>query len=116
MVLRDSTWRHVSAHSRVPTHDSCVAIRPNGLAPKRERGGSPPRGPLRAHGRDWNPSPQDFVRLLEMAFGRRMIDWMRAVPRAVEVVPQRCGAATSTVWGTRLPHEWAVVEGQLPSR
>ena len=26
------------------------------------------------YGRDWNPSPQDFVRPLEMASGRKMID------------------------------------------
>ena len=38
-------------------------------------------------GRDWIPSPQDFVRLLEMASGRRMIDWMR-MGREVGSCPQ----------------------------
>ena len=42
MALRDFRWRHVSAHSRVPTND--------------------------VYGRGWSPSPQEFVSLLEKTF------------------------------------------------
>ena len=44
MVLRDSRWRRVSTHSRVPTHGSRAVVRSEGRAPYRERSGSLPRG------------------------------------------------------------------------
>ena len=56
------------------------------------------------YGRDWSPSPQEFVRLLEMASGRRRMDWMRAVPRAGEVYSSEESLGleyTSTEWVAR---------------
>ena len=64
-------------------------------------------------GRNWSQSPQEFVRLLEMASWRRTISRMRAVPGAVEVAERRrrdeLGLEQS------LPNEWNAVEGKLPS-
>ena len=107
-VLRLQTATRIHT-SRLPTNDSRVAVQSDGPAPCGESSGSLHRGPLRVREKGWNPSPEDFVRLLKVASGRRMIDCMRTEPR-VGGIPQRkadtpsgrCGAAANSGWHTRL--------------
>ena len=96
-MAETAIWYRVSPDGDVYPHIlacppmiAVVAVRSDGSALCRERSGCYPVD-RSVYGRNWNPFPQDFVRLLEMASGRRMIDWMRMEPR-VGVTPQKDSA------------------------